>query len=77
MSPVSGWGFVAAFAHLPGDADDELAVPACGRVRKSGVVVHIKTRLRDAVAVAQVDKGHTTKVAGNLHPAGEFLLANI
>jgi hypothetical protein len=62
---------VAAFDNFPGGKDDEFAAKLAGLHAEPGIGFHVKGQLSEAVAVAQVDKGHPAEVAGALHPAGK------
>ena len=55
------------FAHL----DDKLTAQMIGTFTKFGVHICIENQLCNAVAVAEVDKCHSTHLTCTLHPSGQ------
>ena len=60
-----------AFAYGADHLDHVFAPEFVGLCAKFGVGLFVKHELRDAVAVAQVDKCHAAHLAHALHPAGK------
>ena len=60
-----------ALAHGAHHLDNVFAPQFVGLCAKFGVGLFVKHELRDAVAVAQVDKRHAAHLAHALHPAGK------
>ena len=60
-----------AFGHDALHLQNVFASKFVGALAKSCVSFFVENKLGDAIAVAQVDKGHTTHFAATLHPSSE------
>ena len=60
-----------ALDDLAGHLQHIFAAQFAGSLAEVGVGFHIESQLRDAIAVAQVDKSHAAEVAATLQPPAE------
>ena len=70
----TGWNLLVfgfAFTHGAYSLDHKLPTEFARLQAQVGVGVHVKGELRNAVAVAEVDKGHAAEVAGALDPTAQ------
>ena len=58
-----------ALAYLANNLDDPLTAHTVGTLTEDAVLRFVEHQLCDAIAVAQVGKGHAAHLSGALHPS--------